>query len=775
SQLETSIGNVNQQIETNLNKEELVKKIGDFLDKVTAILDGEAVKNALSTAENGIQTITTNLDKVTLEPAFQMVVNKSGDIETQLKAIDVSKLSTPSKAALKVGTEVIKQVDVPGIVTPELQAAFAEILEPLDNIIGLIQGEFQKIDNKIVSFTPGNLVKEFLSPYLNPVIDKLEEYKPSVLLEPVKDFYNGLLEKMEVINPNQLLEKLEELYLKLVNVIESLSPKKITDFLTAQLSNIQKQLDDLPVETLVQKIKDGLGEIDKVMASLGLEDVLKSDFWQTLKDILNFSFTDKIKEIETIRDKVAEKVGDVDGTKLTQELDGLKQAIATYIDNPNTATDISTVTTANTNYQNEINNLLNSAEELKDITPPAAVTVDYNDLKKRLENLYQDFTAARPELPQQTFQELETIVQNKQQDLEGNQTLKNQLKTKSNEILTSQLIEDFKNVIPNEIDRQITNPIKEILAKLDKILVQPRAILSDIEEVIKKIAAAPGEIAEILVRVTDSLAKKIREAIDSLKQVITELTTGVVTLLQDTYQIIVKTVKSLNPRRLLHIFDESDFENLDLLIQKINQPAADDQVSKYINSKLSPNTKSLLVDSKSDATKRAVINDLNDILLTDANFYNSQRFESIKLTAQGEELRQKTDRNESEIIFFNRLLLEAYYNTPNSRIIKMNIESIFPYLKQKLAEIYPQEVVNKLDELHQKIIQLLRDIPTAIGEALDQTYKEKIVAKTEELRKQINNLFKALRAKLEALKSELDIGLEDVGDAFDRLINAIPV
>ena len=126
-------------------------------------------------------------------------------------------------------------------------------------------------------------------------------------------------------------------------------------------------------------------------------------------------------------------------------------------------------------------------------------------------------------------------------------------------------------------------------------------------------------------------------------------------------------MKKLNPRRLLHIFDESDFEKLDLLIQKINQPATDDKVSEYINSKLSANTKSLLVDSTSDATKRAIINDLNDILLTDADFYNSERFESIKLTAQGEELRQKTDRDESEIIFFNRLLLEAYYNTPESR------------------------------------------------------------------------------------------------------------
>ncbi len=234
-------------------------------------------------------------------------------------------------------------------------------------------------------------------------------------------------------------------------------------------------------------------------------------------------------------------------------------------------------------------------------------------------------------------------------------------------------------------------------------------------------------------------------------------------------------MKKLNPRRLLHIFDESDFKDINSLIKKIKQPTEEDKVSKYIHSKLSANTKSLLLDSTSNTTKTAIINDLNDILLTDGNFYNDERFESIKLTTKGELFKQQTDKDESEIIFFNRLLLEAHYNTSKERIIQMNIESIFPYLKEKLAEIYPDEVVKKLDELHQNIIQLLRDIPKAIGEALDEKYKEKIVQKTQALREQINNLFKTLREKLEALKSELNIGLEDVGDSFDRLINAIPV
>ncbi|MEM7713198.1 MAG: hypothetical protein AAF349_06390, partial [Cyanobacteria bacterium P01_A01_bin.68] len=202
-----------------------------------------------------------------------------------------------------------------------------------------------------------------------------------------------------------------------------------------------------------------------------------------------------------------------------------------------------------------------------------------------------------------------------------------------------------------------------------------------------------------------------------------------------------------------------------------------DPVSQYINSQLSANTRSLLTDSKSPVTKTAIIQDLNKLLL-DTNFYDSARFQKITLSAQAEELRQKNNKTETEIIFFNRLLLEAAYNSdksPQERIIVMNIESIFPYLQAKLAEIYPQEVVDRLDELHQNIIQLLRDIPQAIGKVLDNQYQDKVVDKTESLRQEVYNLFKALRDKLEALKSELDIGLEDVADSFERLLNAIPV
>ncbi|NEO75993.1 hypothetical protein [Moorena sp. SIO4G3] len=725
-------------------------------------MDSPQITNALEQAEQGMGTITDNLEKVSLKPAFQVVVTKSNDLEKELKAVDVSTLSTPVKTALKVGTEVIKAVDVPGVVNPELKAAFDEILAPLDNIVALIEGEFNKINDQIESLKPGTLVVDFLDPYLTPLVDKLNEYKPSILLQPVKDFYDNILDKLEVINPKQLLDLLEELYQKLLGVIESLSPTIITDFLNQQLTTVKTQLDNLPVEKLVEKVTDGLSQVDKLMANIGLSDVLKSDFWNTLQEILSFNFTEKIQEVEKIRDGIVTQVNAVDEKGLTQQLQELQRAIATYT--TQTPDDLATDGVAGqvTAYQ-QVVATLEAPPPLANLpTPPAEIAVDYEDLRERLENLYQNFTAISP---QEVLEQVNTIVTDTTR-LQGNESQRDRLQESANRTSPQQVIAHFKQVIPDELNRQIVNPLGEILQALDKLLEQPRTVLGDIGNVIKIIEEAPKRLVEILSKVAQTLGDQIRQAINAVKNAIDSLTNEVVTAMEATYQTILETLKSLRPKLLLNSFDESDFKDIDSLIQKLAQPQ--DNVSEYISSKLSETTK-LLLKAKTEGTKQAVIRELNNLLLQE-DFYNGQRFEEVTLTTEVKAL--SLGDYKSDLVHFNRLLLEASYTQD---LIVMNMESIFPYLKDKLKEIYPQTIVDELDQLHGNIIQLLRDIPQAVGDALDSQYQEKVVQKTEKLREAIKNLFEALGQRLEQLKSELDIGLEDVADSFDRLLNALPV
>ncbi|MDF0551810.1 hypothetical protein [Kamptonema sp. UHCC 0994] len=765
-QVRSAIGGVNSKIETNLNRQALELKINQLLDKVAQVLDSPQVNNGLKEAENGLKLITDNLEKVSLKPAFQAVVDKSGDLETKLRGIDTTKLSTPTKTALKVGTTIIKQVDVPGIVNPELKLAFAEILEPIEGIVGLIEGEFQKIDAQIQSFKPGSLIEEFIKPYLDPVVVKLNEYKPSILLQPVKDFYYEMLGKLDAIDPQQLIDKLEELYQNLVQIIESLSPTTITEFLNQQLQTVNTTLDNIPVEALVEKVNQGLDRVDKLMASVGLTDVLKSDFWVTLENILSYSFADKIKQIEGLRDRVVERVNAINTEQLTISVGGLEQAIIDYVETqkrPNIGFDLSSLQGIISEYNPVIIAVQERWEEKKlaltQFNPQPELAVEYQDLRDRLQKLYDNFSATNP---QSVYENVEQLLRENIDRLKPAKSDRSELiKTFNSELIIS----SFKQALPVELDRQLINPIKNLLNSLDSLLAQPRSVLGDIKLVIQKLQEAPGRLAAILSNVATSLGNQIRDAINAVKAVVNSLVGEVVTALQETYNNVVSTVRSLSPHRLLNSFEDSDFIKFDNLLTKLQE--SNDSVSAYIKSQLTANTQSLLAIN-SPGTKTAVIRDLNRLLL-DENLYTPERFKDVSLSAEAQKLSQGDYRN--NIVHFNRVLIESNY----SGELVMNVESIFPYLQSQLAQIYPQKIVDELDKLHANLVKLLNDILSAVGSALDGQYQEKIVKKTQALRDAVNNLFKGLKARLKQLQSELDIGLEDVAEAFDRLLNAIPV
>ncbi|MEH2168016.1 MAG: hypothetical protein V7K41_15330 [Nostoc sp.] len=556
-------------------------------------------------------------------------------------------------------------------------------------------------------------------------------------------------------------------------MIKSFSPKPITEFLDVQLKIVTEQLDKLPVEALVNKVTEGLSQLDKLMASLGLGDVLKLEFWKNLEEILSFSVADKIKGLEEIRDRLVAKVNAVDTQELSEEWTKLQDAIATYVNNPLEAINITIITTATTGYTASLTTLKTKyaakKAELEKFQPDIEILVDYRDVRSRLEKLYTNFTATEPTplQPPDILTQLQTIVAETER-LQGTQTQRNKLLQTANAKTPAQLLADFKQVIPNELNQQIINPIKEILTAIDNLLVQPRSVLDEIKKVIKAVEEAPSKLLRILTDLARTMGDKIRDAITAVKQKINLLGSEVIKALEQTYQVIVKTVESLSPRRILNSFDASNFTNINSLIQKLREPK--DKVSEYISSKLPSNTK-LLLASDSSGRNTAVITALNELLL-DPQFYSADRFEGVKLTSNANLLIQnKASLSPGDILYLNRLLLEAAY--PGT--IVMNLEAIFPYFKDKLAEIYPEAVVEKLDILHQKILQLITDIPQALGDSLNEQYDKKVLQKTQKLRASIDNIFKALRARLAGLKSELDIGLEDVGDAFDRLINALPV
>jgi phage-related protein len=771
--IEKSLDEVNKKITTELSQEQLKAKIKELLGKVTGVLQGQPVKDALNKADQAIDQVVAALQKVSLKPAFQLAVTQTNKLEVDLKKIDVSTMGTAQKTALKVGVKILQEIDVPGVVNPELTAAFDSLLAPVVGLVDSIQGEIKQVDEQVKSFAPGTLVKTFLDPYIQSLVTELNKYKPSVLLETVKQLYETLLEKLEILNPNQLLERLEELYEKLLAVVDSLSPEKLTQFLTEKLNALKSILDNLPVEQLINKVIEAIGDVEKLLSGLGLDNVLNSGFWQTLEEILSLNLREQIQQVDTIKAKIVERVNNIDETKLIAALTSLRANLTNYATDPNIAISNAKneLNQAWDNYQEAAKNFTTQWEQTKPLldnfNPSPEFAVDYRDLLTRMTDLRQRLVTAKvtnnPETKDLTASS--TPTKEKLDNLLKSATVRSD----------EQIIADLKKVIPNEIESQLTGPVKRILSTLDEILAQPRTVLAEIKNVIQRLQSAPTEIANILKNLTADFGKLIRDSINKVKTAIDSTVNKVIDSLETIYKEIRNKLKELRPLLILNSFyDVSDFKGGTVvnILTKLRRKEPLDAVSAYFWTTLNETQKALLenADPNQPGTQKALFNALNK-LLTDVNFYGAERFKLVaeNLPQEAKDLIAKPQRSELETIRLNRLLLETAYPE-----IILSLQSIYPFFLGKLKDIYPTEIVKKLDQLHANIVKLILDIPKALEGALNDEY-QKVVAAYQEIRQKIDRIFKALIERLYGLESELGIGLEDVSDAYRSLLVAIPV
>ncbi|OAD21312.1 hypothetical protein THIOM_002925, partial [Candidatus Thiomargarita nelsonii] len=128
-QLEKTVKNVQDQVDQEMSPafNEIEQKIREMLAQITDVLSREEVKEALNNAKQGIEQFNSTIDEASLKPVFDMVLDKTEDLESSIKSIDVARLGTPQKTALKIGTKLIQEVKIDDIIKPELISAFQEI------------------------------------------------------------------------------------------------------------------------------------------------------------------------------------------------------------------------------------------------------------------------------------------------------------------------------------------------------------------------------------------------------------------------------------------------------------------------------------------------------------------------------------------------------------------------------------------------------------------------------------------------------------------------
>ena len=84
-EFEQSLNRVNGQIDTQLNPAVLQQQLKPILQQVDSILQGKTVKDALKQADEGITAISEQLGKISLEPVFEKVREKTRTLEGDIR------------------------------------------------------------------------------------------------------------------------------------------------------------------------------------------------------------------------------------------------------------------------------------------------------------------------------------------------------------------------------------------------------------------------------------------------------------------------------------------------------------------------------------------------------------------------------------------------------------------------------------------------------------------------------------------------------------------
>lgn len=219
--------------------EQAVQGLGNFVEQAQPTMEQ-------ITAQVG--QIKTALEEFDLNDPADVVVDELHDVRDTVKEIDVSNVPEPALAALKMGAEMLRSIDLTATIKDPLNAELDKIdptpaLEQAKASIGQVFEQIKSLDPASLGATLDAPVDELLlalgqlgpealrrlvDEALKPVKDAIHSLDFTQLLAPITDIYRELMAKVDaILNPDLIFKPLEELFQPILDVVDMLDPMRI--------------------------------------------------------------------------------------------------------------------------------------------------------------------------------------------------------------------------------------------------------------------------------------------------------------------------------------------------------------------------------------------------------------------------------------------------------------------------------------------------------------------------------------------------------------------
>ncbi len=781
--LEETVDNLADQVDTTTEEgfKTAEQKIQQLLDKITEVLESESVKEALAKTKEGIDKFKKVMEEVSLQPVFDLVITKTGDIEVKVRAIKVEELGVPQKTALKLGAKVVKEVKVDEIIKPELIAIFKELRDPIAALVEELKKGVLQINQLIDEFAPGTIVRNLIEnagPY-KTFIEILEKYKPSVLLEPLKDANAKLTDLVDELDPDILIEKLQGLFEELRKLAEALSPDQLNTMIMSAVGKVTGELRnirDVKLDEILQTIKETIS-IQKLLEGTGIDDIADLEIWDQMKFYLGGDFLVKITDALTyVEREIQNKVASLTFNHHEEEVKKMNDLIELQI-NWTAAAMQATLAQVKSSLESGMEKITALENRRKQLIIDIGDTPEYKALLERisLANLIAMDDLIATITTQNT--DVSTSLSAFAKPLKDNQSKLKKVDQAALELAA-----------PVIFKRQLADPINQIVVAIQAELEVFKDAVEAIRQIIETLTALPAKIDENVAKILDAAAEGIKEVLDSSIELITQAANVLTSSIKSTYDTMMETLDKFSPYGLLNSFAATDLEDggLDFFKNVLKSPG--DDIAVFLSTQLNSEQQDLLGVEGPDAEK-PILEALNSALfnpklnekaaiartaigqkITDLN---SQEDPDINTLSKYEGYAKQLDEagvptKKFEKIRLNRMILEAMY--PEE--IKMSLQSLHPFIVRQVAKLYPKEVVDRLDETYIGIVDKVKELPERlIQRPLDEKYNELKTTFQENF--DIEGIFKVLQVKLDGLDEDLELGLDRVSFAFNQLIDTL--
>ncbi|MEM9337541.1 MAG: hypothetical protein AAGA66_02350 [Bacteroidota bacterium] len=757
------------------------QKIRQLLGKITDVLESPSVKDALDKTKEGIDKFKKVMEEVSLQPVFDLVVTKAGDLEVKVRAIQVDELGVPQKTALKLGAKIIQEVEVDEIIKPELIAIFKELRDPIAALVEELKKGVLQINELIEEFAPGTIVRgliEQAGPYKD-FLKLLDTHKPSSLLQPIKTATDKLTDLVAQLDPNILIAKIQGLFDELSKLASTLSPEKLNTMIMSAVgkaTNELRSIRDVKLDEIMQTIKDTIS-LEKLLESTGLGDIANAEIWDHINYYLDGVFLDKITEALTyLEAELPARIVGISFEHHEEEVARMNAHVADQIK--------CTAAQMKSSLSNVHALLVSNQEVIEELeTKRQQLLVDLGDVP--------EYQAILTRMSLEDLTEMEELVDTiqKMPNVAINSRLKlfaDLLKAHEEQLKKVDRV-SLELAVPFIVKTQLTDPINRIVQAIRDRLEDYKEVVDAIKAVIEKLVALPVEMDANVALVLDAAVQEIKDVISATMTAINTAAGTLTAALKSSHDALILNLDKFSPTGLLNAFAASDFEEngLEAFRTILSSPPHNDDIAVFLSTKLTPQQIQLLEVAGTNAEKtvleafNAALFDpkLNDhkslaqatinqklaelVSSEEANPITQGRYES--LATQLDDMGMPNRKYDK--IRLNRIILEAMY--PEQ--IKMSIQSLHPFIVAQIARLYPQGLVNRLDSTYAGIVDKIKRMPKElIQEPLDDQYN--VLKEQFQEHFDIEGIFKVLQVKLDGLDDDLELGLNRISFAFDQLV-----